>query len=153
LRKIVEFIHAHIDQPISLRQLASLASLSDSHFHREFKRSTGLTPGKYISEVRIKRAETLLSETDLPLVQIALQVGFHDQSHFTVAFRRATSMTPRIYRNATANVRRPQAEFALARPAMIDEQGNRSIASARGKCNGRLPNDMGARALDIALSR
>jgi len=113
LRQVIEFIHAHIDQPISLTQLASVAALSPFHFHREFKRSTGLTPGKYILEVRIKRAETLLSDTDLPLAQVAVQVGFADQSHFTVAFRRATSMTPRTYRNATAKSGQPQGKSAL----------------------------------------
>lgn len=115
LRQVVEFIYAHIDQPINLAQLAGVASLSPFHFHREFKRSTGLTPGKYIFEARIKRAQTLLCESDLPLAQVAVQVGFADQSHFTVAFRRATSMTPRTYRNATAKGRGPQSKSAAAR--------------------------------------
>jgi AraC-like DNA-binding protein len=114
LRQVVEFIDAHIDQAINLTQLAAVASLSPFHFHREFKRSTGLTPGKYILEARIKRAETLLRESDLPLAQVAIQVGFADQSHFTVAFRKATSMTPRIYRNATAKGRRVHIDSAAA---------------------------------------
>ena len=114
LRQVVEFIDAHIDQPINLTQLAEVASLSPFHFHREFKRSTGLTPGKYILDARIKRAEGLLSESDLPLAQVAIQVGFADQSHFTVAFRKATSMTPRTYRNATAKGRRMQIESVAA---------------------------------------
>jgi AraC-like DNA-binding protein len=109
LRQVVEFIQAHIDEPINLRQLASVVSLSPFHFHREFKRSTGLTPGKYIFELRIKQAKVLLCESDLPLAQVAVQVGFADQSHFTVAFRKATSMTPRMYRNALARVDSPEA--------------------------------------------
>ena len=114
LRQVVEFIHAHIDEPINLTQLAGLASLSPFHFHRAFKRSTGLTPGKYIFEVRIKRAEALLSESDLPLAQLALQVGFGDQSHFSAAFRRATSMTPGAFRRVTAKARSPQGKFTVA---------------------------------------
>jgi AraC-like DNA-binding protein len=102
LRQIIEFIDAHIEQSINLNQLAAVASLSPFHFHREFKRSTGLTPGKYIFETRIKRARTLLCESDLPLAQVAIQVGFADQSHFTAAFRKATSMTPRNYRNSNS---------------------------------------------------
>jgi len=102
LRQAVEFIEAHFDRPITLARLAAVVSLSPFHFHRQFKRSAGLTPGKYISQIRIKRAKTLLSESDLPLAEVAIQVGFADQSHFTAAFRRATSMTPRTYRNATA---------------------------------------------------
>jgi len=104
LRQAIEFVETHIEEPISLERLAAAVHLSPFHFHRQFKRSTGLTPGKYIHEVRIKRAKRLLSDSHLPLVEVAAQVGFADQSHFTAAFRQATSMTPRIYRNATATV-------------------------------------------------
>jgi len=114
LRQVLQFIDAHLDQPINLTQLAAVASLSPFHFHREFKRSTGLTPGKFILEARIKRAETLLRDSDLPLAQVAIQVGFADQSHFTVAFRKVTSMTPRTYRNATTKGRRAQIDSAAA---------------------------------------
>jgi AraC-like DNA-binding protein len=103
LRRAVEFIEAHFDRPITLARLAAVVDLSPFHFHRQFKRSAGLTPQKYIHQLRIKRAKTLLSESELPLAEIAVQVGFTDQSHFTVAFRRATSMTPRTYRNASAS--------------------------------------------------
>jgi AraC-like DNA-binding protein len=102
LRRVVEFIEAHIDVPITLARLAAVVYLSPFHFHRQFKRSMGLTPGQYISQLRIKRARTLLSESDLPLAEVAAQVGFADQSHFTAAFRRTTSMTPATYRNVTA---------------------------------------------------
>jgi AraC-like DNA-binding protein len=114
LRQIAEFIRAHMDQQISVAQLARVASLSPFHFHREFKRSTGLTPGKYISKVRVDQAKTLLSETQLSLAQVALHVGFTDQSHFTTAFRRATSMTPRAYRKVSAIARRPLEELPVA---------------------------------------
>lgn len=102
LRQAIEFVKAHIDEPINLERLAAVVHLSPFHFHRQFKQSTGLTPGKYIFQVRIERAKTLLSDSDLPLVEVAAQAGFADQSHFTAAFRQATSMTPRMYRNATA---------------------------------------------------
>lgn len=101
LRRAIEFIEAHFDRPITLARLAAVVGLSPFHFHRQFKRSAGLTPQKYIYQLRIEQAKTLLSESDLPLAEVAIQVGFADQSHFTVAFRRATSMTPRTYRNAS----------------------------------------------------
>jgi len=114
LRQVTEFIHAHMDQPINLAQLAAVASLSPFHFHREFKRSTGLTPGKYIFELRMEHAERLLSDSELPLAQVALQVGFADQSHFTAAFRRARSITPRAYRIATARAKPRKSKFTAA---------------------------------------
>jgi len=100
LRRIADFIRARIDGPIHLEQLAAAAALSPFHFHRAFKRSTGMTPHQYIVHVRMERAKSLLSGSDMPLAEVAVQVGFADQSHFTAAFRRATAMTPRSYRNA-----------------------------------------------------
>ena len=102
LRQAVEFVEAHLDEPINLERLAAAVRISPFHFHRQFKQSTGLTPSKYIRHVRIERAKALLSDSGLPIVAVAAQVGFADQSHFTAAFRQATSMTPKTYRNATA---------------------------------------------------
>jgi AraC family transcriptional regulator len=98
----MDFIRSHLDQPILLEQVAASVALSPFHFHREFKRSTGLTPHQYIVQLRMERAKALLSDSDMPLAEVAAQVGFADQSHFSSTFRRATSMTPRSYRNATA---------------------------------------------------
>ena len=61
-----------------------------------------MTPHQYIVQLRMERAKTLLSDSDLPLAEVAAQVGFADQSHFSSTFRRTTAMTPRSYRNATA---------------------------------------------------
>jgi AraC-like DNA-binding protein len=102
LRRAMDFIQSHIDQPILLGQVAAAVALSPFHFHREFKRATGMTPHQYIVHVRMERAKTLLSDSDLSLVEVAAQVGFADQSHFSSTFRKATAMTPRSYRNATA---------------------------------------------------
>jgi AraC-like DNA-binding protein len=102
LRRAMDFIRSHLDQPILLEQVAASVALSPFHFHREFKRSTGLTPHQYIVQLRMERAKALLSDSDMPLAEVAAQVGFADQSHFSSTFRRATSMTPRSYRNATA---------------------------------------------------
>lgn len=100
LRRVMDFVEAHIDEPMRLEQLAAAVAVSPFHFHRQFKSSTGLTPHQYIVRVRMERAKALLSGSDLPLAEVAAQVGFADQSYFTSAFRRTTSLTPRSYRNA-----------------------------------------------------
>ena len=103
LRRVMEFIEENIDRPLLLEDLAASAAVSPFHFHRQFKRSTGVTPHRFILQLRMKRAKALLSASDLPLAEVAARVGFADQSHFTSTFRKATSMTPRSYRNATAS--------------------------------------------------
>jgi AraC-like DNA-binding protein len=102
LRRVLEYVRAHIDGPIALEQLAAAVAISPFHFHRQFKSSTGVTPHQYIVEVRVETAKKLLATTALPLTEIAARVGFADQSHFTATFRRATSTTPRNYRNANS---------------------------------------------------
>jgi AraC-like DNA-binding protein len=98
LRRAVEFIEAHFDRSVTFAHLAAVVNMSPFHFHRQFKRSTGLTPRDYIHQLRIERAKTLLCQSDLPLADLAVKVGFADQSHFSATFRRATSMTPLTYR-------------------------------------------------------
>jgi AraC-like DNA-binding protein len=103
LRRVVEFIDTHIDQPISLDNLAAAAAVSPFHFHRQFKKATGMTPHQYVIWMRVKRARNLLAQSNLPLVEIAARVGFSDQSQFTNNFRKVTSVTPKAYRTAAMN--------------------------------------------------
>jgi AraC family transcriptional regulator len=62
-----------------------------------FKLETGMAPGRYIENLRIERAKALIEAAELPLVEIAHQTGFSDQSHFTRRFRKAVGMTPGAY--------------------------------------------------------
>jgi sigma-54 dependent transcriptional regulator, acetoin dehydrogenase operon transcriptional activator AcoR len=102
LRRVIEFVDANIGGPISLDDLARAADMSRYHFHRQFKKSLGMTPHDYILHNRIERAKSLLIGSTLPLIDVARDVGFVDQSHFTSTFRRLTSMTPRHFRHAMA---------------------------------------------------
>jgi AraC-like DNA-binding protein len=101
LQRTLAYIHAHLEQALSLPTLAAVTQMSPTHFAHLFKHATGLAPHQYVSRCRIERAKRLLADTDLPLIEIGPQVGCTDQSHFTALFRRHVAMTPKTYRNTT----------------------------------------------------
>lgn len=98
LKTVIVYIHEHLDQDLSLTKLAELVQISPYYFARLFKQSTGLASHQYIIRCRIEKAKKLLSQTQLPLIEICYQVGFQNQSHFTRVFRRHTQLTPKTYR-------------------------------------------------------
>lgn len=97
LQAVEEYIHAHLDQSISLAELAAVAHLSEFHFARLFKQTTGLPPHQFVIHVRIERAKRLISAGRLSLAQIALEVGFSDQSQLTRHFKRLVGVTPKRF--------------------------------------------------------
>lgn len=98
LRRVKEFIDANLEEDLSLAEIAAVADLSQFHFARAFRRTTGLTPQQYVMHRRIERAKELLAKDDLPLVEISLRTGFKNQSHFTALFRKFTKLTPKTWR-------------------------------------------------------
>jgi AraC-like DNA-binding protein len=99
LRRTTAYIQAHLEQELSLATLAAVAQTSPAHFARLFKHATGLTPHQYVITCRMECAKRLLAETDVPLIEIGLQVGCADQSHFTALFRTHVSLTPKAFRD------------------------------------------------------
>ena len=97
LRRVQDHIAANLGQKITNEALAQVANLSPSHFARAFKDSQGVAPHRYILECRVKRTQELLA-TELSLSEIAVEVGFADQSHLTRWFRELVGATPGSYR-------------------------------------------------------
>lgn len=106
LARVTAFIEDNLDRTISLAELAEVVNVSRFHFTRLFKRSTGLTAISFVEQSRIKRAQTLISESDFPLAQIALMTGFADQSHFTRRFHRQVGCTPAAFARERGRRRR-----------------------------------------------
>jgi transcriptional regulator GlxA family with amidase domain len=98
LRRVREYVEAHLEENISIHALAGTAGLSMYHFARAFKQSEGLTPHDYLVQCRVRRAQELLAGTDLPISEIALASGFSDQSHCARRFREHVGVTPSDYR-------------------------------------------------------
>lgn len=98
LQQVLDYIHTHLEQVISLSKLANTAGVSKYYFIKLFKRSMGITPHQYLIQQRVEQAKRLLKRSDLPINEIALQCGFTGQSHLTKTFQDASSVTPKAYR-------------------------------------------------------
>jgi AraC family transcriptional regulator len=95
LRAVVEFVEEHLDASPTLEQMAAIARLSPTYFASQFKRTTGLPPYRYVIGRRIERAKQLmLTARDVSLAEVALHVGFSDQSQFSHHFKRVIGVTP-----------------------------------------------------------
>jgi len=99
LRRTTAYIQTHLEQELSLATLAAVAQTSPAHFARLFKHATGLAPHQYVLQSRMAHARRLLTATDVSLIDIGLQVGCADQSHFTALFRTHVSVTPKAFRD------------------------------------------------------
>jgi AraC-like DNA-binding protein len=95
--RVVDFMHEHYAEDLSLEKLADIAMLSRYHFLRVFQRKTGLPPHQHLLQIRVMRARDLL-RGGASVGQAALETGFVDQSHLTKCFKRVYGITPGAYR-------------------------------------------------------
>ena len=102
LQRVCDYIETHLDDRLTLTDLAGVACLSTYHFSRSFKQAVGVGPQRYVMQRRLERAKTLMRRTNQPLASIAQEAGFTDQSHLTAIFRREIGVTPGRYRAALA---------------------------------------------------
>lgn len=102
LRRTTEYIQANLGQNIPLAKLAAVAGISPFHFARLFKQTTGCAPHQYLIRCRVERARQLLLDRPGNAVEVALEVGFCDQSHLTTHFRRAFGVAPREFQKSAA---------------------------------------------------
>ncbi len=100
LARVVERIRQNLDKPLEVSELSGLAEMSQSHFSKLFKHSTDLTPHQFILRERINRSKELLRQTKAKIVDIALEVGFQSQAHFTTVFGSLVGMTPRQFQRS-----------------------------------------------------
>jgi AraC family transcriptional regulator len=98
LRRVLDYMNANLEASIGLAELAAVASLSPFHFDRAFGKAMGIPPHRYLAQLRLERAKTLLAIGHAPIADIALSSGFMSQSNFTRAFHRSTGTTPSAYR-------------------------------------------------------
>jgi AraC-like DNA-binding protein len=100
MKRAIEYIEANLAEPVSSADIASAAGLTRMHFAAQFRARTGLRPHEYLLRRRIERAQQLLGKPDVSVVNVALAVGFQNQSHFTNIFKRFVGQTPRMWRHS-----------------------------------------------------
>jgi len=108
MRRATDLLEAHLDGKIALQQVAEACELSVSHFARAFKQSFRRPPYKWLLERRVDKARDLMTNSRLPLAEIAAQCGFVDQSALNRSFRRMHGVTPGMWRRRTIRGRSGQ---------------------------------------------
>lgn len=103
LRRVIDYMEACLPQRIELACLAAMVGLSQAHFSRAFKASTGLAPYRWQLDSRIRVAQELLINTTASLDQVAEATGFADAVHFGRTFRKHIGVTPAVWRNDRKN--------------------------------------------------
>ena len=98
LRRVRDRIEASLEEPPTLDSLAAEAGLSLFHFAREFRRTTGLPPHRYILRRQLDRATILLADRHLAIVDVAVASGFAHASHLARHLRRRTGLSPDAFR-------------------------------------------------------
>jgi AraC-like DNA-binding protein len=107
LKRVAEYVDAHLSEKVTLRNLAAVAGLSRMRFASQFRAATGLRPHEYLLRQRIRRADELLRHSTMAIVEVALTVGFLTQAHFTTVFKRFVGYTPRQWRRLNLTADRP----------------------------------------------
>ena len=98
MRQLIEFIEANLDQPLTLDAMAAHVGISPLYLARAFKAAVGQSPHQYVLARRIERAKELLRNTEIPIIDVALSVGFSSQSHLSHWMIRHTGVSPGVYR-------------------------------------------------------
>ena len=98
IKRVREIVHARFDEPLSLTNIAEAVDRHPVYIASTFRRAYGETIGDCVRRLRVDYARRELTRSDAPIVDIAMNAGFANQSHLTRAFRQATGTTPAAYR-------------------------------------------------------
>lgn len=125
LERATQFVREHHRDPISVTDLADHAGYSRHHFSRAFSASLGISPGAYLTAVRIETAKTLLLSDSCPVIDVASEVGFDSLSSFTRRFAVSVGTTPAALRKLGLRM-----EDAAPRPFQLSTPGQAMVSVA-----------------------
>ncbi|WP_294406068.1 helix-turn-helix transcriptional regulator [uncultured Clostridium sp.] len=95
----IEYMHINFSDKITLKTLCSISNMSESNFNKLFKEQTGLSPIKYLINLRINKAKKFLRNTDFSITDVSMKCGFYSVSHFSSRFMNAVNLSPTEYQN------------------------------------------------------
>ncbi|HEU5103198.1 MAG TPA: ATP-binding protein [Roseiflexaceae bacterium] len=98
VKRALAYIHQHYDHPFTRNEIAQAIGVTDNYLSRIFRRELGLSPWEYLARYRVRRAKQLLLNTNDPVAEIGLQVGFDDKAYFTRVFHKYAGCSPSAYR-------------------------------------------------------
>lgn len=97
--KTIDYMNANFSEKITLKKLCSINNMSESNFNKLFKEQTGLSPIKFLINLRINKAKKFLRNTNLSITDVSMKCGFYSVSHFSSCFMNAVNLSPTEYQN------------------------------------------------------
>ena len=98
IKNCCDYIGIHINEKLSINELAERAGYSEYYFSRKFKQEMGCTLTEYIMREKIERAKVLLSTTSMSIMEISIELSFNSRSYFSDTFQKNTGISPGEYR-------------------------------------------------------
>lgn len=102
IRKAIEYVHENYSEDINIESLCNYLDINKCYFCSLFKKSTGYTFSYFLNHFRIEKSKSLLKDTDLNLLDIAISVGFNNQNYYSMVFKKYTNQSPSVYRACSA---------------------------------------------------
>ncbi len=103
IKTVIDYIEKHYSQKIALDQLAKLANMSKVYFCRKFTEIVGISPIRYLMQIRIEHSCSLLENVNIGIGNIAMECGFSSFSYYSEVFKKIIGCTPQSYRRKLAN--------------------------------------------------
>lgn len=102
VERVIRVMREHLNEPLTLQDMADIACLSPNHFHRLFHRIIGIAPGEFLTALRLDAAKRLLLTTSMRVTDVCYEVGYSSLGSFTTRFTELVGLTPRSLRQQVA---------------------------------------------------
>jgi len=132
VRNALDFMRENLPEPQGLTDHARAAALSPYHFHRVFRAITGVTPGRFLTALRLAEAKRLLLSTTLSAAYIGQDVGYLSSGAFSAQFTRLVGLTPGGFRTATRALAGASVADLLAACPEVERHGKSSVRLSVG---------------------